>query len=186
MYSSARSLIVVVIAGAVCSCVAARTEVRERSEVPVEATWNLQDLYPSDQAWAEAKARLAGQLDKVLEFKGKLAQSPSELLACLEFNSDLSKELSRLHSYAAMKVDEDTRNSKYLAMRQETEQLATDYGSKASFIEPEIAAMDKGEIDQFLAAEPGLKVYRMYLTTSSGPRLTLFRKRKRRSWPRQA
>jgi len=163
MYSSARSLIVVVIAGAVCSCVAAGTQVRERSEVPVEATWNLQDLYPSDQAWAEAKDRLAGQLDKVLEFKGKLAQSPSELLACLEFNSNLSKELSRLHSYAAMKVDEDTRNSKYLAMRQETEQLATDYGSKASFIEPEIAAMDKGEIDQFLAAEPGLKVYRMYL-----------------------
>jgi len=163
MYSSARSLIVVVIAGAACSCVAAGTQVRERSEVPVEATWNLQDLYPSDQAWAEAKDRLAGQLDKVLEFKGKLAQSPSELLACLEFNTNLSKELSRLHSYAAMKVDEDTRNSKYLAMRQETEQLATDYGSKASFIEPEIAAMDKGEIDQFLAAEPGLKVYRMYL-----------------------
>ncbi|MHC4363475.1 MAG: oligoendopeptidase F, partial [Planctomycetota bacterium] len=79
------------------------------------------------------------------------------------FNSNLSREFGRLHSYAAMKFDEDTRNSKYLAMKQQVEQLATDYSSKASFIEPELARMDKSKIDEFLADEPALKVYKMYL-----------------------
>ncbi|MHC4792343.1 MAG: oligoendopeptidase F, partial [Planctomycetota bacterium] len=87
----------------------------------------------------------------------------SELLACLEFNSRLSKEFERLHSYASQKSDEDTRNSKYLAMRQEMEQLGTDYNSKASFIEPEIVKMDKNKIDKFITEEPGLKVFKMYL-----------------------
>ena len=45
-----------------------------------------------------------------------------------------------------MKSDEDVRNSKHLAMKQELQQLATDYSSKAAFITPEIAEMDKKKI----------------------------------------
>jgi len=139
------------------------SQTRERSEVPVKDRWKLEDLYPSDEAWNKAKEKLVAQFDEVLEYKGRLAESAPELLTCLDFNSRLSREFGRLHSYAAMKADEDTRNSKYLAMRQETEQLATDYSSKASYIEPEIAKMDKSKIDEFIAREPGLKVYKMYL-----------------------
>jgi len=139
------------------------SQTRGRSEVPVKDRWKLEDLYPSDEAWNKAKEKLVAQFDEVLEYKGRLAESASELLTCLDFNSRLSREFGRLHSYAAMKADEDTRNSKYLAMRQETEQLATDYSSKASYIEPEIAKMDKSKIDELIAQEPGLKVYKMYL-----------------------
>lgn len=136
---------------------------RPRADISVEHTWRLEDLYASDQVWSQAKSSLAGRLDEILKYKGKLAGSASELLACLELKSKLSKELGRLYCYASMKSDEDTRNSKYLAMRQETEQLLTDYGAKVSFIEPEIAAMDKAAIDGFLKDKPGLAVYRMYL-----------------------
>jgi len=138
-------------------------QTRERSDIPAEHTWKLEDLYPSDEAWNKAREKLAGQFDEVLKYKGKLADSASELLACLEFGSNLSKDFGRLHSYAAMKYDEDTRNSKYLAMKQQVEQLSTDYSSKASFIEPEIAKMDKDNIDKFISEEPGLKVFKMYL-----------------------
>jgi len=136
---------------------------RERSEVLIEHTWKLEDLYASEAAWEKAKEKWVAQFDKILPYEGKLASSTSELLACLEFDSQLSKEFDRLRSYAAMKSDEDTRNSKDLAMRQEMQQLVTDYSSKAAFIEPEIAKMDKDKIDRFIAEEPGLKVFKMYL-----------------------
>ena len=138
-------------------------QVRERSEVSVRDTWNLKDIYRSDKAWEKNKEKLAGQFDKVLTYKGKLGESASDLLGCLEFNSKVSKEFGRLHSYAAMKSDEDTRNSKYLAMKQEIEQLGTDYNSKASFIDPEIIKIDKQKIDEFIERKAGLKVYKMYL-----------------------
>ncbi|MDH4239208.1 MAG: oligoendopeptidase F family protein, partial [Phycisphaerae bacterium] len=141
----------------------ALSQTLKRSDVPVKETWNLKDIYASDEMWSEAKIKLAAQFDRVLKYKGRLAASASQLLACLDFNSRLVKELDRLNNYAAMKSDEDTRDSKYLAMRQEVEQLITDYGSKASFIEPEIAKMDKSTIDKFIRKESGLRIYKTYL-----------------------
>ena len=93
-------------------------QVRERSEVGLGDTWNLKDIYTSDEAWEKSKEKLVEQFDTILKYKGKLGDSASDLLACLEFNSKVSKEFGRLQSYAAMKTDEDTRNSKYLAMKQ--------------------------------------------------------------------
>jgi oligoendopeptidase F len=68
-----------------------------------------------------------------------------------------------LYSYASMKSDEDTRNSEYLGMKQEMQQLGTDYSSKSAFIMPEIAKMDKEQVDAFIEEQPGLKVYKMPL-----------------------
>jgi len=140
-----------------------RSQSRDRSTVPVQHTWNLADLYPSDAVWKQAKEKLVSQFDRVLQFKGKVAGSASDLLACLEFNSAIGKEFGRLISYASMKSDEDTRNASNMALRQEVSQIATDYNSRASFIEPELVRMDKSKIDQCIAQEPRLAPYRMYL-----------------------
>jgi len=138
-------------------------QTRERSEVSVTYKWKLGDLYVSEEAWNKAKQELAAQFDEVSGYQGKLAGSASELLACLEFDSRVSKEFGRLYSYASMKSDEDTRSSEYLAMKQEMQQLGTDYNSKAAFITPEIAKMDKSKIDTFIGQERGLKIYKMVL-----------------------
>ena len=73
---------------------------RERSQIAPEYQWKLQDLYPSDQAWNEAKQQWAARLDEITKYKGKLASSASTLLACMELDSEISKEFGRLFSYA--------------------------------------------------------------------------------------
>ncbi|MHC4230919.1 MAG: gluzincin family metallopeptidase, partial [Planctomycetota bacterium] len=147
------------------------SQTRERSEIPPEYKWKLEDLYPSDQAWNQAKEELTAQFDQVTKYKGKLASSASDLLACMEFDSRISREFGRLYrisrefgrlySYASMKSDEDTRDSKYLAMKQEMQQLGTDYNSKAAFIISEIAQLDQSQVDAFMRQEPGLKIFKM-------------------------
>ncbi|MHC4584368.1 MAG: oligoendopeptidase F [Planctomycetota bacterium] len=138
-------------------------QTRERAEISDKYKWNLEDLYSSDEAWNQAKQELVAQFDEVSGYKGKLANSASELLACLKFSSSVSKDFGRLYSYANMKSDEDVGNSKYLAMKQEIQQLSTDYSSKAAFIRPEIAEMDKDKIDEFIEQNRGLKIYKMPL-----------------------
>jgi oligoendopeptidase F len=140
-----------------------QSQSRERSKVPAQDTWNLADLYPSDGAWRQAKENMVSRFDQVLRFKGKVASDASSLLACLEFNSALSREFGRLRSYASMQSDEDVRIAANLAMQQEVSQIATDYSSKASFIEPELVQMDKTTIERVLAEEPKLAPYKMYL-----------------------
>lgn len=138
-------------------------QTQDRSEVPEEYTWDLTHLYPTDEAWAESKTKLAAQLEKLTEFKGTLSSSAAQLFACLDFLGSVSKQFSRWGSYAGMKSDQDTRDSKYMAMRQEIQQLGTMFGAKASFIEPEIVAMDKETIDKFQAEEPKLAPHRFSL-----------------------
>lgn len=136
---------------------------QERSEIAEQYKWNLADLYPSDDAWKNAKNDLATEIKKVTEFQAKLANSAADLLACLKYTSEIQKQFGRLYSYASMHSDQDTRNSEYLAMKQEVAQLGTNYNSLASFIEPEILKMDQAIIDNFIKQEPGLKEYKMYL-----------------------
>jgi len=156
--------IVVVAVAWVCTFPAtAVCEVRQRHEVAEKYKWNLQHIYESDQAWQQAKDHLAEQLNKILGYKGRLNSSADVLLECLELDSSISKQLSRLDSYAQMKSDEDTRVAKYLAMKQQVQQLATEYRAKSSFIQPEIAAMGRQTIERFLQQQPRLQVYRMPL-----------------------
>jgi len=138
-------------------------QIRERAEIPANDTWNLQDIYPSDQAWHKAREKTVGDCDTVPAYRGKLAEAADELLKCLQLTSGISKQFNRLYCYAAMKSDQDTRDSKYLAMKQQLQQIITDYNTKTAFIEPEIAAMDKNKIDVFLAEQPKLEIFRMSL-----------------------
>ncbi|MBW7989090.1 MAG: oligoendopeptidase F [Planctomycetes bacterium] len=138
-------------------------QTRERADISDKYKWNMEDLYTSDEAWNTAKQELVAKFDQVSGYKGKLANSASELLACLKFSSSVSKDFGRLYSYANMKSDEDVGNSKYLAMKQEIQQISTDYSSKAAFIRPEIAEMDKDKIDKFIEQNRGLKIYKMPL-----------------------
>ncbi len=85
------------------------------------------------------------------------------MLSCLTLHSEMSKSLERLHAYASMKSDQDTRDCGILALKQEVEQLATEFRTKASFIEPEIVTLEREAVERFIASEPGLKVYQLYL-----------------------
>jgi oligoendopeptidase F len=143
MYKFSRILITALIILVSLPTTRILSQSRERSDVPTGYKWKLEDLYPTEQAWNQAKEKLVPRFDEIEKYKGKLTDSASELLACLELNSEISKEFGRLFSYASMKSDEDVRDSKNLAMKQELQQLGTDYSSKSAFITPEIAEMDK-------------------------------------------
>ncbi|MGA9406087.1 MAG: oligoendopeptidase F, partial [Bacteroidota bacterium] len=66
-------------------------------------------------------------------------------------------------AYASMSSDRDTRESKYLAMKQEMSQIGSTIGASAAFIEPEILKIDRATVDSFLKQEKKLEVYRHYL-----------------------
>ncbi len=125
--------------------------------------WDLTPIYASDEAWNQAKTELVSKLDDVTKFQGKLASSPDVLYKCLKMNSEIGKTFGRLYSYTSMKSDQDTRVSKYQAMKQEIAQIGTQFSSKASFIEPEILKMSKKEIEKFIKKEPKLEPFTFYL-----------------------
>lgn len=137
-------------------------QTRDRAGIPAKHTWNLQDLYASDQAWQAAKQKTVAAFAGIATYKGKLSSARS-LYECLKTTSDLSKELSRLYSYASMKSDQDTRDAACTAMKQEMSQVVTAFQTAAAFIEPEILRQSQDQVKGMLATEKGLQDYTMYL-----------------------
>lgn len=134
-------------------------QTRDRADIPERYKWDLTHLFISDSAWNEAKNKVTEKIEALDRFKGKLAASPANLQACLEYSTEILKELRRLSSYSYNKTRQDLRNSKYRAMDQETNQLFTKYNASASFMQPEILAMNEKTIQKFIEAEPGLEPY---------------------------
>ncbi|MCK5147278.1 oligoendopeptidase F [bacterium] len=140
-----------------------QTQTIDRDTISMQHQWNLSDIFKSDKAWEAAKTDLVSRLNHVLTYKGRLASSALILFECLEEQSVLGLDFSKLYSYASMRSDMDTRVALYQGMKQEMSQIGTDYAAKASFIEPELVAMDIALIEKFISEETRLNVYKHYL-----------------------
>jgi oligoendopeptidase F len=132
---------------------------RNRASIADKYKWNLADLYPTEAAWRVEKDRLTGQLPSLRAFMGRLASSASVLADALDAVMALRKQLMRLHVYASMLSDEDTRDSTHQGMRQEMTQVEAALGAESAYIEPELLRAGPGELAGFLAAEPRLGIY---------------------------
>ena len=140
------------------------TKIRKRSEIPVEDTWAIEDLFTSDEAWEQALAELDKEKDVLVAFAGHLGDSGENLLAYLTKSEQLDSLIGRLANYCMRQSDVDTRNATYQAMVGKFMSVAVALGSATSFETPEIMAISDETLDNFYAACPGLERYRRYLT----------------------
>ena len=135
----------------------------ERSEVPVQYTWDLRTLYPTDAAWLAAKKNIEGRIPALEKFKGTLGKSPASLADALTSIMAVNKDLDRLYTYASQTSDQDARISKYLEMRESAGQLGVTARSATSYVRPEILLIGADKVRSMVASEPRLKEYTPYL-----------------------
>ena len=75
----------------------------------------------------------------------------------------IDRDLAQLYNYASMLSDQDVRVSNHVAMKQSADKLHVDYRAAAAFFQPEILTIGADKVRKFIASEPKLKDYRMYL-----------------------
>ena len=137
--------------------------IRKRADIPVEDTWNLSDLYGSDEAWEKDLEVLKKEGTALSGYKDRLGQAES-LYAYLFAMEQADERADRLGNYCMRKADEDTRNATYQAMSGKFMSAVVELGAQLSFETPEIMAIDDDTLEGFYAACPQLERYRRYLT----------------------
>lgn len=138
--------------------------IRKREDIPVEDTWALEDIYPSDEAWERELLTLDEDKAELESYAGRLAESGQTLYAYLNKMEQTNKKASSLGNYAMRRSDEDTRNSVYQAMTGRFMSIAVALDSACSFESPEIMAIAQQTLDDFYQACPELEHFRRYLT----------------------
>ncbi|HCC32791.1 MAG TPA: oligoendopeptidase F [Clostridiales bacterium] len=134
-----------------------------RGEVPVEETWNLDDLFPSVNAWEAELAAVEAGVPGVTAFRGKLAGGPGVLLACLEAAEALEVRLMRVGTYARLQFAEDGTSPVNQAAAARVGALAARASAELSFVSSEILELPEGTIERYLAQEPKLASFRRVL-----------------------
>ena len=131
-----------------------------RDQVPEEFTWNLSDLFESDEAWLKEYEALKAFPERILAFRGRLGESAETLLEFFRLRDEMEVRLESFFSYAACKSDQDTANGFYQDLRGKAMSTAVAISSAASFAEPEIMAIDEDRLSLFRIAQPELETYR--------------------------
>ena len=81
-------------------------KIRQRSEIPEEDKWAVEDIYPSDEAWEEDLAKLEAEEGPLVAFAGHLNESGHKLYEYL-----IRAGYSGPHAAKAVKIVLNSSNS---------------------------------------------------------------------------
>ena len=84
-----------------------------RNEVPEEFTWDLRDVFASDEAWNEELEALKAYPERLAAFAGTLGESAKTLLAWFTLSDEINVRVTKLVEYASCRSDQDVGNSFY-------------------------------------------------------------------------
>ena len=138
-------------------------ELPKRSEVNVEDTWKLSDMFESDAAWEEELNQIKKKSEELICMEGKVGESASSLLKVMDLSAELDERISLAFNYAERLYDEDTGNNAHQAMVAKIMSLYADLGSKTAFVDPEVLAIDEKQLEDFYKEEPKLEHYRKFI-----------------------
>ena len=130
-----------------------------REEISNEYKWDLEAIYKNKEEFEDELKKIEQEIDKIDKYKDILMESSSNLLECLELDTNISRRLSKAHTYANCYFDSDTGNASYQEMLGKVNNLYQKYSEKISFIEPSILKCDYNTIQKYMEESPKLKSY---------------------------
>ncbi len=139
---------------------------KTREEIPEQDRWNVAALYPDPNAWKSDLAQAQGQekaphWPELKTYQGKL-KDPAAAAAFFDLYFGIDRKLSKLHTYAHLRLDEDLGNDQFKHNYGLISTLFHDFQLESSWIEPEILSLSEAEYRQ-LTSHPSLKPYQFYL-----------------------
>lgn len=137
---------------------------KKRLEVEKEDCWNVEALYKTPSDWEKAFKKASSFVSKpkfpaVALFRGKLKDSPKIFKQAFEEILNLSRELTKLYTYAHLRHDEDITNNEFKVAYSQISSLLHDFSEEISWFEPEILALSEENLKQMINSEE-LKDYK--------------------------
>lgn len=122
-------------------------EVKDRKDIDVKDTWNLESIYANNELWEADYAALEKDAAEFAKLKGAIEADVSKIPAVLDAYYGLHRRLSKLSVYARMRFDQDTTDSTYQTMSAKIGSLGVKIGAASAFVEPEILSYSKEQLE---------------------------------------
>ena len=134
--------------------------------VDPEYTWDLGDIYPTVEAWNQARDEVMADFDKIEARRGTLGKSAGDLYETLQLISDTEKKAGNVLVYSAMNNDEDQRITETQERRQLGSILYSRLGESTAWVQPELIEVGREVIESYIHEDERLAVYSFQLDDS--------------------
>ncbi len=138
------------------------TKTPTRDEIPEADKWDLSHLFANAGKWGDDFTWIQATFPRLTNWKGRVGESAETLAELLEFEKALDLKIERVYHFASLQLAEDGADPEYLARMGQLQNLLTTIGETASFMAPEIQAIDDETFARFLA-DPALGEWRTSL-----------------------
>lgn len=137
-----------------------------RDEIPENDRWNVSALYSDPTLWTKDFNQVQGQekaphWPEIKSYQGRL-KDPVTAASFFDLYFSLDRKLSKLHTYAHLRMDEDLGNDAFKHDFGKISTLLHAFQLESAWIEPEILGLSDAEYHQ-LIKHPSLKNYQFYL-----------------------
>jgi oligoendopeptidase F len=131
----------------------------DRQQLDPSFTWNDTSVFPDDDAWEQAVARLRAQLPELQSFRGSLGSSPDQLLAWLAFKEAMLQLAGKIEIYASLQHSVDTTSARGAALYDRARSLMAEVRGAAAFDEPELMGIGFDRLRAWMSDSPALASY---------------------------
>ncbi|MCB2212583.1 oligoendopeptidase F [bacterium] len=122
----------------VVSAFAQKPETLDRSQIPDDYKWNLNDIYPDWESWEADKPQIEELMNQLQTYKGRLGESPEVLAEMYTVGEELGMMVERWASYVWLAAVVDQKNMELKAKQQEMGIMFARFGQAMAWVDPEI------------------------------------------------
>jgi oligoendopeptidase F len=135
----------------------------QRSEVPVEKTWDLSDLFPSHEAWEKELEAIQSDVSEITQYKGKLVSNATTLLNGLTALENYQKRLTYVGTYANLRASTDGSDPANQRDAAKVASALASISAQLSFFQSELLTLSEEKVKQYLQDEEDLVTYKKLL-----------------------
>ncbi|MCC7447579.1 MAG: oligoendopeptidase F [Anaerolineae bacterium] len=134
-----------------------------RSTIPKEHTFNAESMFPDKAAWEQELNNIAADAKTMDAYRGRLVEGPAVVADALEAFYALYNRIGKVLVYAGMYASTDTTDQAAQAMDDRATSVFAEVAAAGSFIDPELIAIGRDRLTQWVKEAPRLASYAHYL-----------------------
>jgi len=144
----------------------AQEEAAEVAAIDPQYTWDLTELYPSVEAWNQAREEVLSEIDKIEAHRGTLGDSADALYQAYRHVSDTLRNAGRVYVYASLNGDEDLRVTDAQERRQLGSIMFARLNEATAWMQPELLEVGREVIESYINEDERLAPFAFQLDDS--------------------
>ena len=125
-------------------------EIKTRSEMNPETTWDLTPIFPNEDAWREALSQADAAVKGLSDLPGTLKTSIEALKSGLDRLYAVSEAAEKVYAYAMLKKSEDGGDPKAQEMEARALTMLVALQTATAFLSPEILTIPEATLEKWL------------------------------------